>query len=200
MHKNLGPIFIILIPLSLVAFYLGGGVCLGTAADLPQMDRTVVLHRIAKEEKQGALLYTVTGEVIATERVKLTLSNSVGITQEYPVAEAEIYLNAMLSSAEALRPICPGRYIQARLYLNDWGEVEFVEAWYIGGEVRLVAVESESKDENYSVLLKGLDTDQEGWFPVSRKLNQVMQEIQPGTVLYCTLNILGEINYILVCE
>lgn len=176
---------------------LAKSLCQATVADLPHIDRTAIRQKIADAERNGTRFRMITGEVLVGEKGRLILRNKAGAVQEYFLSNTDVYLNGQPSSGEALRPVCPGRPFQVRLYLDEEGIVKIAEAWYIGGEGELIRLHPR-EDGRFSITLRALDTSCEGWFLVSQELNDEMRSIPPGTSLYYQLNLDGEIGYILV--
>jgi hypothetical protein len=180
--------------------FLARNPCQATIADLPSMDRTVIKQKVMEAESGGGRLRRITGEILVAGKTKLTLRTEEEVIQEFSLVGTDLYLNGQPSSGEALYPVYPGRNIQACLYIDGEDRVKIVEAWYIGGEGKLVRLHPPDPDGYFSITLRALDTSRERRFLVSQELNEVVKGIPLGTCLYNQLNLNGEIGYILISQ
>ena len=125
----------LMIPGLLCAF--AGRSAPGSRFTVPRVDMGPVLARV---EASGRPLALVEGEVISAGGNRCLLRTG-GSERSFTLrAGCPVFANGMPACLEAIRPVAPGAFFWAGLWLDRAGAPFAVEAVYCGGELVLTAV------------------------------------------------------------
>ena len=143
---------------------------------------------LAKIETTAGPLSWLEGEVVAVGQNSCTLRTD-GKEHSFLLGPAcEIFANGLPSSLNALRPVAPGAFFWARLWLDSGGGIRIIEAIYCGGELMLIEV---GQDE-----MTGIAPDIPT--PVTLPIAdwRYVGHLVPGQSIYVLLDLTGRVRWV----
>lgn len=167
---------------------------------IQEQNRTEVWQKINEAESSCGALSFREGEIIGIEsepgstRVSLIVLLESKKREVYLLEGAQVYINGRLGSSEALKPVAPGYNFSVALYFDRQGKLRIVDAWYLGGEAKLLSI-TECMD-GWRLQVVGIETGEIRGLAVETELFSSLERLKVGESYYFLLGIDGKVRCI----
>lgn len=114
-----------------------------TVNNLSFPTRTKVEQALQEAVESWGPLVCREGEISAVVADRISLREVGRGESMFFLGAAEVFVNGQPGNSTALRPIAPGFNFAARLHFDQEGVLRLVDGWYVGTEVKVLAVDPE---------------------------------------------------------